>query len=303
MGCGWAPVGGVNGMSMGTGSSVRVWCGLHGHHVPPSQHRTFENDGKEHRNSGERPTSAPERCCRHGHRWRYVRFVRILVVEDETGLAKALRIGLAREGHAVDIVGTVADATEALAGIEYDLLVLDLTLPDGDGVDLCRGLRSGEVTAMAGPNVPVLMLTARDALDDRVTGLDSGADDYLAKPFALAELKARIRAVLRRPPTQVPALLRAGDISVDPTRHLARRGTRTLSLTNKEFGVLEYLARHPGVVVSAEELLEHVWDAHADPFTQTVRVTVGTLRRKLTVAGEQPVLETVIGRGYRLVES
>jgi DNA-binding response OmpR family regulator len=177
-------------------------------------------------------------------------------------------------------------------------MLLDINLPDADGFDVCRTIRRGEVPVVGGADLRVLMLTARGTLQDRVRGLDEGADDYLVKPFALAELLARVRALLRRDRGGGEAVLRVGPLRLDRARYEASRDGATLHLTPKEFGVLEYLMTRPGHVISAEELLEHVWDENADPFTQTVRVTVGTLRRKL--GGE--AIETVVGRGYRLRE-
>ena len=224
--------------------------------------------------------------------------MRLLLVEDEEDLAAAVRRSLTRAGYAVDVVGTVAAAGERLAVTAYDVLLLDVNLPDGDGFSLCRSIRSGVQETVGEPRI--LMLTARDSLADRVQGLDGGADDYLVKPFALAELSARIRALLRREVRSGGAVLAVGPLRLDPARHEATRDERALQLSRKEFGVLEYLMTRPGHVVPAEELLEHVWDENADPFTHTVRVTVGTLRRKLTMGDEPPLINTVVGRGYRL---
>jgi len=226
----------------------------------------------------------------------------MLIVEDEEGLASALRVGLQREGYAVDIAGTCADARQKLAVWAYDLLVLDVNLPDGDGFELAAEIRSGRAESVSGPDLRILMLTARSRLPDRVRGLDAGADDYLVKPFALAELSARLRALLRRETRGSSAVLQVADVVLDNARHVVQRGPRELVLTLKEFALLRYLMSKPGHLVPAEELLEHVWDENADPFTQTVRVTVGTLRRKLSVGDEPQLLETVVGRGYRLRE-
>jgi DNA-binding response OmpR family regulator len=244
--------------------------------------------------------------------------MRLLVVEDEEDLAEGLRVGLARSGYAVDVAGDAAQAYDRLTVNEYDLMLLDVNLPDGDGFALCRSVRSGEVVTPGDGDLRVLMLTARGGLDDRIRGLDDGADDYLVKPFALAELLARIRALLRRDTAGTSAVLTVGGLRVDTARHAATLDGQALALTPKEFGVLEYLITRPGRVISSEELLEHVWDANADPFTQTVRVTVGTLRRKLgsrsspAPSGRSPAersgagqqsdgwIETVVGRGYRL---
>jgi DNA-binding response OmpR family regulator len=228
--------------------------------------------------------------------------MRLLIVEDEEGLAGALRIGLTREGYAVDIAPDLAEAEEKLAYTAYDVALIDINLPDGDGLALATGIRDDSVECLTGTDLRIVVLTARGKLTDRVRGLDAGADDYLVKPFAIAELNARLRAVLRREVRGVSSLLTLGAVRLDTARHLAHRGARELRLTLKEFAVLRYLLSRPGHLVSSEELLEHVWDENADPFTQTVRVTVGTLRRKLTVDGEPQLLETVTGRGYRLRE-
>ena len=225
--------------------------------------------------------------------------MRILVVDDEADLVDALARGLRREGYAVD---TATDGEEALAKASwtpYDLICLDLTMPGIDGLEVCERLRAEPPEGVA-PRV--LMLTARDTLEDRIQGLDVGADDYLVKPFAFDELSARIRSLLRRDPGRSGAVLRVGDVEGDTARHRAIRGDRALDLTAKEFALLRYFMSHPGEVISQERLLDHVWDEHADPFTNTVRVTVGTLRRKLSVDDEAPLLETVVGSGYRLVE-
>jgi DNA-binding response OmpR family regulator len=220
--------------------------------------------------------------------------MRLLVVEDEVDLADAVARGLRRRGHAVDVAGSVVEAELRLTAGEYDLAVLDWNLPDGSGLDIARRVSSGEL-AVLGPLRPrILMLTARDSIDDRVAGLDAGADDYLVKPFAFAELEARVRALLRRD-DDAPPVLTIADIELDPVKFVASRAGAALSLTVKEFALLEYFLRHPDEVLSQETLLEHVWDEMADPFTNTVRVTISNLRKKL---GEPQVIETVAGRGY-----
>ena len=225
--------------------------------------------------------------------------MRVLVVDDEVDLTEAVALGLRRDGYAVDVAYGGNEAVEKLGINAYDLVCLDLTMPDMDGLDVCRWIKGPE-----GPEAAprVLMLTARDSLGDRVAGLDEGADDYLVKPFAFEELRARVRSLLRREAARTGSVLTVGDLSLDDARHEAHRDGTLPELTAKEFALLRYFMAHAGDVLSQEDLLEHVWDEHADPFTNTVRVTVGTLRRKLaTVGGEAPI-ETVIGRGYRLVE-
>ena len=223
--------------------------------------------------------------------------MRVLVVEDEVDLADAVARGLRREGYAVDVAYDGDEALEKAAVNDYDLVCLDLNLPGIDGIEVVRRLREDRD---GGPRV--LMLTARDRTGDRVAGLDEGADDYLVKPFVFAELTARVRALLRRDAGRSGALLRVGDIELDTSRHEARRAGRTLPLTPKEFALLRYFMSRPGHVLSQEDLLEHVWDENADPFTNTVRVTVMTLRRKLAESGDGQPIATVVGRGYRLQE-
>jgi DNA-binding response OmpR family regulator len=227
--------------------------------------------------------------------------MRLLVVEDETDLADAVARGLRREGYAVDLAYDGDDALAKAAVNAYDLVCLDLNLPGTDGVEVCRTLRGGaSASADGGPRI--LMVTARDTIPDRVLGLDEGADDYLVKPFDFSELTARVRALLRREAGRGGAILRVGDLELDAARHRATRAGTELPLTPKEFALLRYFMAHAGEVLSQEDLLEHVWDENADPFTNTVRVTVMTLRRKLGEAGPGQPIETVVGRGYRLRE-
>jgi DNA-binding response OmpR family regulator len=223
--------------------------------------------------------------------------MRVLVVEDEPDLADAVARGLRREGYAVDVAYDGDEALDKATVNAYDVICLDLNLPGVDGIEVVRRIRADQERQ---PPPRVLMLTARDGTADRVVGLDEGADDYLVKPFEFDELTARLRALLRRDAGRSGALLRAGDIELDAARHEARRAGRPLALTPKEFALLRYFMSRAGQVLSQEDLLEHVWDENADPFTNTVRVTVMTLRRKLADAGGDQPIETVVGRGYRL---
>jgi DNA-binding response OmpR family regulator len=214
--------------------------------------------------------------------------MRVLVAEDHVMMAGRIAQGLRRAGMAVDAVLDGAAALEAAGQTSYDVIVLDRDLPGVHGDRVCR--------TVAGSGPRILMLTAAAGVEDRVDGLELGADDYLPKPFAFAELVARVRALSRRAPS-APPVLRRGDLSVDRARHRASRGDSPLCLTRKEFGILEMLLAADGAVVSAEDLLEHVWDANADPFTTIVSVTMTRLRRKL---GDPPLIETVTGKGYRM---
>jgi DNA-binding response OmpR family regulator len=229
--------------------------------------------------------------------------VRLLIVEDEADLAAAVRVGLRREGYAVDVAPDGAAAIERLETSPYDLVCLDLGLPDMDGRDICRAIRSGVASIPDELPPRILMLTARNGLEDRVAGLDDGADDYLAKPYSFSELSARIRALLRRDSINPGAVIRLGSLELDAARYEARRSGQPIDLTPKEFALLRYLMLHPGQVLTPERLLEHVWDEQADPFTNTVRVTVSNLRRKLGRSGGPQPIATVTGVGYRLVEA
>jgi DNA-binding response OmpR family regulator len=217
--------------------------------------------------------------------------MRVLVAEDFEVLARAIATGLRREGMAVDLSFDGADALAHVAVNRYDVVVLDRDLPAVHGDQVCRRL----VEQHSEPRV--LMLTAATTISDRVEGLELGADDYLPKPFEFAELVARVRALGRRPARALPPKLVRGDLALDSVRHVVFRGDRRLSLGPKEFALLEYLLGADGRVVSAEELLAKVWDEAADPFTSTVKTTIGRLRSKL---GDPPVIETIREAGYRI---
>jgi len=222
--------------------------------------------------------------------------MRLLVVEDEPDLANALARGLRRKGYAVDIVLDGEQGWELAETNQYDLVLLDLNLPGMDGLDVCCRLRAAQ------PQLLILILTARSRLADKVSGLDLGADDYLTKPFHFEELAARVRALLRRDMRVREPILQVGDLRLDPASQRAWQGRNALELTRKEYSVLEYFMRRPGEIASQEDLLEHVWDAEANPFSGTVRVHLASLRRKLGDDSETPrYIETVVGAGYRLL--
>ena len=221
--------------------------------------------------------------------------MRLLLIEDDVKLVRALQRGLQREGYAVDLAGNGDEALAQARAYDYDALVLDVMLPGTDGFTVCRELRRSEQW------VPVLMLTARDHVKDRIGGLDAGADDYLVKPFDFGELLARLRALIRRGPSERPSVIEIGDLRVDPAAHTVARAGREVELTPREFALLLFLARRAGEVVSRTELLEHVWDDAEDGSTNVVDVYVGYLRRKL----EKPfrrrrLIRTVRGVGFML---
>jgi len=220
--------------------------------------------------------------------------VRILLVEDEPDAARMLAKGLREGSYAVDVAADGDAALESAFVNDYDLIVLDVMLPRRDGFEVCRELRAAGVAA------PVLMLTARDAVEDRIAGLDTGADDYLTKPFDFDELLARVRALLRRQPALLPAVIRVADLSVDTRARRVERAGRELDLTAKEYALLEYLARRAGEVVSRSDIAEHVWDGSYDPFSKVIEVFIQRLRRKVDGAHPLKLIRTRRGEGYVL---
>ncbi len=220
--------------------------------------------------------------------------MRILLVEDEVKMARALRRGLEQEGHTIDVSADGNDGLSKALEYDYDAVVLDVMLPGRDGFSICRELRA------SGRWSPVLMLTARDAVEDRIRGLDAGADDYLVKPFAFGELVARLRALVRRGPVERPPVISVGDVELDPAAHTVTRSGRAVDLSAREFALLEFLMRHPGEVLSRTRILEQVWDYSYTGFSNVVDVYVAYLRRKLERPFGRPLIRTVRGVGYAL---
>lgn len=220
--------------------------------------------------------------------------MRTLLVEDEKKIAEFIRRGLKEEGYAVDVAGDGQEGHFLATTQTYDVIILDWMLPQMDGVTLCRQLRQEKITT------PVLMLTAKDTVADRVKGLDAGASDYLVKPFAFEELLARLRALLRRFEGQEQTVLKAADLSMDLVTHTVTRQGRKVELTAKEFALLEYFLRHKGEVVTRTMLSEHVWDMHFDSFTNVIDVYVNYLRKKIGKDPSKSLIQTVRGRGYIL---
>ena len=218
--------------------------------------------------------------------------MRVLLVEDELKMARAVRRGLEQEGYAVDAVSDGEDALHRVLYRDYDAIVLDVMLPGRDGFAVCRELRS------KGRWAPVLMLTARDGVEDRIRGLDAGADDYLVKPFSFGELLARLRALVRRGAAERPTALRTDDVVLDPAAHTVTRDGVPVELSVKEFALLEFLMRHPGEVVSRTRILEHVWDVNYEGFSNVVDVYIGYLRKKLEAPFDRSLIRTARGVGY-----
>lgn len=219
--------------------------------------------------------------------------MRVFLVEDDVELAREVAAGLRGAGARVTVAGTFADGLQGARMDEQDVVILDVMLPGGTGFELCRALRA------RGDATPILMLTARDAVDDRVTGLDAGADDYLTKPFALEELLARVRALARRRPALAPRSVAMADLEIDLAARRVRRGDRPIELTTKEFALLECFALHPDEVLDRATITAHVWDDNHDPFTNVLEVLVRRLRRKIDDDFEPKLIHTLRGAGYR----
>jgi len=219
----------------------------------------------------------------------------ILVIDDDRKITDAVRRGLAYQGYRVDVAHSGAEGLEKARRWAPDVVILDILMPGMDGLEVCRRLR-------AGGDVPVLMLTARDTVEDRVLGLETGADDYLVKPFAFAELLARVRSLLRRRQAEAPPLLRYADLELDTAGRLARRGRREIALTTTEYGLLELFLRHPRQVLGRDQMLERIWGTDAEVDTHVLEVYVGYLRQKLEAGGEPRLSQTVRGAGYVLRE-
>lgn len=220
--------------------------------------------------------------------------MRILIVEDEVRMAKLIQQGLEEDGYAVDIVGNGNDVLDWVQSVAYDAILLDIMLPGMDGINVCKQLRAN------GYQTPILMLTARDTLRDKVTGLDSGADDYLLKPFALEELTARLRALTRREGSLKNVQYQVADLYLDTVGKTVRRGDRLLSLTAKEYALLETLMRHPGQILSREQLIEKVWDLDFDAESKLIETYIYTLRKKIDQDNATKLIHTIRGLGYRI---
>jgi DNA-binding response OmpR family regulator len=218
--------------------------------------------------------------------------MRVLIVEDDRGIAQFLAQGLSEAGYAVDVADNGRQGLDFVLAADYDVLVIDIQLPQISGLDLLKKLRSRQIQS------PILLLTARDTVQDRVQGLDAGADDYLVKPFDFSELLARLRALLRRPPLQTDTVLRVGDLEMDTAQRWVRRSNRAIDLSPREFALLEYLMRHPKQVLSRTQIAQHVWDFDFSSDFKVIDVYIGYLRRKVEIRGEQSLIHTIRGVGY-----
>lgn len=223
--------------------------------------------------------------------------MRILVVEDDADVARFLRKGLVEQAYAVDVAQDGEQALYLASINTYDAAILDLMIPPPDGMEVCRRLRA------TGSTLPILMLTARASVDARIAGLDAGADDYLAKPFEFGELLARLRALLRRGGATVSALVEVGTLRIDTRSHRVTIDEKPLTLTTKEYSVLEYLGRNAGRIVTREEIAEHVWNQEFDPFTNLIEVYINRLRRHIEKVSDKKLIQTVRGAGYMLEEN
>jgi DNA-binding response OmpR family regulator len=219
-------------------------------------------------------------------------YMRILVVEDSHKIANSVKKGLVQEAYAVDVAFDGEVGFDLAAGEEYDVIVLDLMLPKMNGIEICKKLRNEEKI-----HTPILILTAKNQLDDKVKGLNAGADDYLVKPFAFRELLARVKALTRRPKQSINSLLKAGDLSLDSVNYQVKRGKKEIKLSKKEFSLLEYLLRNKGRVISKDQIINHVWDYDADVLPNTVEVYIGYLRKKI---GKPDLIKTMRGFGYKI---
>ena len=222
--------------------------------------------------------------------------MRVLLIEDDVTIARLLKEGLEDESYAVDVVNDGSEGYRTAVADDYDVIILDIMLPEMNGYEVCRALRND------GNKTPILMLTARDTERDVITGLDTGADDYLAKPFSFEVLLARLRALLRRPNQKLDEILRVADLTLDPSLRKVNRASQEISLTTKEYGVLEYLMRNQGKVLSKEQIIAHVWDFDADVLPNNVELFIMFLRRKIDKPFAKKLIHTVPGFGYKLEE-
>ncbi|MEZ6255664.1 MAG: response regulator transcription factor [Patescibacteria group bacterium] len=223
--------------------------------------------------------------------------MRILIVEDEHKIANSIKQGLEQEGYSADTAYTGTDGYDLASTEEYDLIILDIMLPGMNGLQICTNLRKNHI------HTPVLMLSARAETEDKITGLDTGADDYLAKPFAFTELLARIKALLRRPNGITPQVLTCADLALDTQNFTVTRSNKNITLSKKEFALLEYLLRHKNQIIAKDKIIEHVWDYDSDILPNTVEVYIGYLRKKVDKPFDKSLLKTIRGFGYKIEES